>query len=254
MKIENIKQVVTDFGNYGIIDFENDNKDKLRGLFSGSFFQSVTYKDNRKFELTSDFFKCFNIPFINGNYHNTLLLGGGCYTYPKYYISHYLDKLMTVVEIDKKLTEIAYEYFYLKELYETFDKNKKRLRTINDDALHYISHSQDKYDVIIIDLFKDNIFVKEIFNENILNKLNALLNDNGFIFINTIISNEEDKDILCKIEAYYKTRYPYVKVVTLKLNENESNNYFILVSFKEIVLPNDIELYEKNSNHFKASR
>ena len=47
---------------------------------------------------------------------NTLLIGGAGYSYPKHYISKYIDKNMDVVEIDPMVTEIAKKYFYLDKL------------------------------------------------------------------------------------------------------------------------------------------
>jgi len=48
-----------------------------------------------------------------------LMIGGGAYTYPKFYLKNFPEKKIDVVEIDPELTELAKKYFYL----DTKNKN-----------------------------------------------------------------------------------------------------------------------------------
>lgn len=76
-----------------------------------------------------------------------LILGGGTFTLPEYLAREYPASKVTVVEIDPGLTQIAQDYFFFKQ--------PSNLRIINADARTYLSRTQDKYDIIITDIYND---------------------------------------------------------------------------------------------------
>lgn len=91
---------------------KQSNED-IRILNIDSGYESATYTDEDKiYELVFEYTKYYDLMFnANIEINNTLLIGGAGYSYPKYYISHYENKNMDVVEIDGDITEIAKKYF-----------------------------------------------------------------------------------------------------------------------------------------------
>lgn len=116
---------------------------------------------------------------------------------------------ITGVEIDKDVVEIANKYFKLNEI--------KNLELIVDDAFEFVLKTKDKYDLIIIDIFQDTTMPNFLFEDFFINRINFLLNVNGFILFNTMVINEKNRirnlDYKKKFSGNYSLRmYPKVEV------------------------------------------
>jgi spermidine synthase len=112
------------------------------------------------------------------------------------------------VEIDKDIITIANTYFNLKEI--------ENLEIIIDDAFEYVLKTKNKYDLIIIDIFQDTIMPNFLFEDFFINRINYLLNINGFILFNTMVINKENeernKNYKMKFNNNYSLRmYPKVE-------------------------------------------
>lgn len=115
---------------------------------------------------------------------------------------------ITGVEIDKEVVEIANKYFKLNEI--------KNLELIVDDAFEFVLKTKDKYDLIIIDIFQDTTMPNFLFEDFFINRINFLLNVDGFILFNTMVINEKNRirnlDYKKKFDANYSIRmYPKVE-------------------------------------------
>ncbi|GAB3722919.1 methyltransferase domain-containing protein [Flavobacterium koreense] len=115
---------------------------------------------------------------------------------------------ITGVEIDKDVVEIANKYFKLNEI--------KNLELIVDDAFEFVLKTKDKYDLIIIDIFQDTTMPNFLFEDFFINRINFLLNVDGFILFNTMVINEKNRirnlDYKKKFDANYSIRmYPKVE-------------------------------------------
>ena len=92
---------------------------------------------------------------------------------------------ITGVEIDAKIIEIAKQYFKIEEI--------KNLEIIIDDAFEYVLKTKSKYDLIIIDIFQDTKMPNFLFEDFFINRINFLLNKDGFILFNTMVISEQDR-------------------------------------------------------------
>ena len=116
---------------------------------------------------------------------------------------------ITGVEIDKEIVEIANQYFKLSEI--------KNLELIVDDAFEFVLKTKEKYDLIIIDIFQDTTMPNFLFEDFFINRINFLLNINGFILFNTMVINEKNRirnlDYKKKFSGNYSLRmYPKVEI------------------------------------------
>jgi spermidine synthase len=144
------------------------------------------------------------------NFENILILGvaGGSV------IKTLIDDIkfngkISGVEIDKEVIEIANKYFKLNEI--------KNLELIIDDAFEFVLKTKDKYDLIIIDIFQDTTMPNFLFEDFFINRINFLLNVNGFILFNTMVINENNRirniDYKKKFDSNYSIRmYPKVEM------------------------------------------
>ena len=116
---------------------------------------------------------------------------------------------ITGIEIDKEVLEIANKYFKLSEI--------KNLELIIDDAFEFVLKTKSKYDLIVIDIFQDTTMPNFLFEDFFINRINFLLNTDGFILFNTMVINEKDRirnlEYKRKFNGNYSLRmYPKVEV------------------------------------------
>lgn len=115
---------------------------------------------------------------------------------------------ITGVEIDGAIIEIANEYFKLDQI--------PSLEIIHDDAFEFVLKTKKHYDLIIIDIFQDTTMPNFLFEDFFIQRINSLLNTNGFILFNTMVIVEKDRlrnlDYRKKFSGNYSLRmYPKVE-------------------------------------------
>ena len=180
---------------YGRVLIYNGIRDGelIRILNIDSGYESATYVDEEKCnELIFEYTKLYDLMFeADINIKNTLLIGGAGYSYPKYYISHYEDKNIDVVEIDGKITEIAKKYFFLDKLIKDYNlEENKRLNLITEDGRTYLNQNEKKYDAILNDAFSGNSPAKTLTTIEAVQKIKGSLIENGLYLTNIISSLE----------------------------------------------------------------
>lgn len=116
---------------------------------------------------------------------------------------------ITGVEIDPAAIEIANKYFGLDKI--------ENLEIVIDDAFEFVLKTKEKYDLIIIDIFQDTQMPNFLFEEFFIDRINFLLNVNGFILFNTMTLNKKhfdrNKEYRTKFDSNYSVRmYPKVEV------------------------------------------
>ncbi|UGS24826.1 spermidine synthase [Flavobacterium channae] len=116
---------------------------------------------------------------------------------------------ITGVEIDADVIELATKYFGL--------GNYTNVSIVNDDAFEFVLKTKEKYDLIIIDIFQDTTMPNFLFEDFFINRINFLLNVNGFILFNTMVLGYQDRrrnvDYKNKFDSNYSVRlYPKIEV------------------------------------------
>ena len=116
---------------------------------------------------------------------------------------------ITGVEIDADVIELAKKYFGL--------GSYNNVSIVNDDAFEFVLKTKEKYDLIIIDIFQDTTMPNFLFEDFFINRINFLLNVNGFILFNTMILDYQDRrrnvDYKNKFDTNYSVRlYPKIEV------------------------------------------
>lgn len=106
---------------------------------------------------------------------------------------------ITGVEIDPAVTEIANTYFGLDTV--------PNLTLIIDDAFEFVLKTKEKYDLIIIDIFQDTEMPTFLFQEFFINRINFLLNVNGFILFNTMTLTNDHKERNLKYRLKFNSDY-----------------------------------------------
>ncbi|MEY4010938.1 MAG: hypothetical protein RIT22_62 [Bacteroidota bacterium] len=88
------------------------------------------------------------------------------------------------VEIDPEIIKIANSYFQLNQI--------PNLSLLNTDAFEFVLQANDKYDLIIVDIFQDTKMPSFLFENFFTQRLCALLQEKGCILFNTMVLSEKD--------------------------------------------------------------
>jgi spermidine synthase len=133
-------------------------------------------------------------------FNNVLLLGVAGGSVVKTLVDEIKFKgEITGVEIDPKVIELANTYFGLDEI--------SNLKVVIDDAFEFVLKTKEKYDLIIIDIFQDTAMPNFLFRDFFINRINFLLNVNGFILFNTMTLTESDKERNLKYRSKFTEEY-----------------------------------------------
>ena len=116
---------------------------------------------------------------------------------------------ITGVEIDQDIIDIANSYFQLDKI--------PNLEIVVVDAFEYVLKTKLKYDLIIIDIFQDTMMPNFLFEDFFIQRINSLLNLNGFILFNTMVINQkqEERNLIYKSKFggdYSLRMYPKVEI------------------------------------------
>ena len=213
----------------------------IRGLIYNNSIQSLMYiHEANKYKLPHRQLYLYDLPNdINPKGKDYLVLGGGALSYPRYYISHYKEKNMDVVELNKQVIDINKEYFYLDELINEFDSNHERLNIIVDDAIKYIDKCNKKYDYILIDIFDGDNPLPSIYSNESINNIKRIINEDSIVLINYIINDTSIKqlDLLRKMINSFN----YNKIISIDTLNNlltKSGNIVVVLSDKKFKIPN----------------
>lgn len=140
------------------------------------------------------------------NAKNILLLGvaGGSVIQTLVNDFNFKGKI-TGVDIDEEIIEIGKLYFDL----DTFEN----LEIIISDAEVFVKNNADKYELIIIDIFQDNVMPDFLFEVSFINNLKKRLGHNGNILFNTIVFDRNDVERNKKYENLVTIKFKhYAKI------------------------------------------
>lgn len=115
------------------------------------------------------------------------------------------SKKITGVELDQEIIHIANSYFNLDKI--------PNFKCVIADAEKFVQSDTNRYDLIIIDIFKDTEMPEFLFQESFINNNKQLLNKNGYILFNTMHLNRNSKNTIDKYLLYFDSNSYNKKVL-----------------------------------------
>lgn len=170
-------------------------------------FLEVVYKDGRYqlnsananysygglYELFKLVFKSITIDWENVNSLLILGFGTGCIV-PL--IQKYKSNTCIVgVEIDEKVIELGLKYFNVEKLENT--------RVICDNAYSFVTGTNEKFDLIVIDVFVNLNVPREVETKGFLLAVKNILNTNGQVIFNKLTPNKSYKKQIPELKQMY---------------------------------------------------
>lgn len=184
-------------------------------------------------ELVFEYTKYYHLAkYLNPNFKDTLMIGGGGFSFPKNFLITYPQATIDVVEIDPTVTEIAKKYFYLKD--------DPRLKIYNEDGRVFLNKNQKKYDAIFGDAFSSHYSIPyQLTTREAVQKKYDLLTDRGFVILNTIssITGEKGKFLRAEVTTY-KSIFPQVYLFPVNNaadGDTVQNVILVATKFPEII-------------------
>ena len=235
-----IKDLDSEYSRIWVTNITSANGTKFKTLRVDTGLES--YMNEKTGEMGAKYLTYYDLfEYYNKKANNTLMIGGAAYTYPKHYLKKYEDKKIDVVEIDKKMTQIAQEEFGL-------DLNNPNLKIYHQDGRSYLNYSKVKYDTILIDAFKGLNVPFELTTYEAMCKARDMLNEDGLVITNIISSLEGEQAKFIQHEyATYKAVFDDVKVFAVKTPDKTQTQNLILIGIQghpEI----NVEKYEEYKN------
>lgn len=113
------------------------NEERMRLLLVDGAMQSAQYLDPLlEDELAFEYMREFEWAFrLHPGARRVLLIGGGGFAYPRFFLKHYPEKSIDVIELSPTIVEIAREYFGLRTLEAQYPD---RLRVIVGEGHRYL--------------------------------------------------------------------------------------------------------------------
>lgn len=191
-----------------------------RSLLVNNTGQTTSDLDNLDYDLW-DF--AYFFPAITSNLppkSKVLLMGLGGGTLVKQFNRLKFD--VEVVEIDKRVRDVAIEFFKL----------DPRTKITIDDARHFLISSNNKFDVITFDMFLSETPPAHLFTTESFNIAKNRLTDNGFLLINFygFLTGDLGRPSRSVIKTLLDCNYKVKLVVTP--SDNEMSRNLIIVAAK----------------------
>lgn len=139
--------------------------------------QSATTHDHKP-ELLFDYNQRFLEMIQSINPQKILVIGGGGFMLPTAAFQLFTNLEIDVVEIDRLLVELAYEFFNL--------PTDPRLNVHLGDGLEFLKRTNQRYDMIIIDAFSGRNVPLHLINSHATAQYKRHLNRSGILAINII--------------------------------------------------------------------
>lgn len=114
-----------------------------------------------------------------------LLLGTAAGSLLHFLRYHYPAAAMTAVDFDSELIERMLDL----KILPTADE---KLSYVHDDAAHFIEHCQDRFDLVLVDIFAGAQSPRWLLEKSSLDLLHRLLTDSGAVVFNLLIDSDHD--------------------------------------------------------------
>jgi spermidine synthase len=230
-----VYQKETPYSHLDVVD-----SDHKRALFLDGNIHTIMNKDDPTELLI--YTKYFPLGFVfNPAAKKVLFVGGGGFSGPKYFLKTYPNVAVDVVEIDPLVIDVAKKYF-------SVNGSNVRLKIYNEDARNFLSRTNQKYDIIVLDAYSKNYVPFHLMTLEYFQLLyNRLTTPNGVIVSNQLGSLDQGQDTSKLYRAEYKTMsqvFSSSAVYAFPLDIGNSDNVqnIMLVAVKDP----DVTYYSSN--------
>lgn len=154
---------------------------------------------------------------------NTLFIGGGGYTFPRYVEAKYPGSHIDVIEIDPDVTKVAYDHLGLRA--------DTRIKTFNEDGRMFFDNNKVgvKYDLVLGDAFNDLSIPYHLTTYEFHEKIKQVLEPDGYYIVNVIDNYKKGEFLRAYINTLKKTfKHVYLFGLGAAWELEGSSTYIVL--------------------------
>lgn len=172
----------TPYGRVQVADTIIDDDAVSFLMVDGQMESAMYLDDEKKYDLIFPYMQKLSYAFtVNPDIHDVFLIGGGGFSYPKYYLQKYKTRDITVAEISDDIIAVSQKYFGLDEL----DIEKRsHLHIIREDGFQWMRENPHRFDLVINDAFTGSEEIGR--DEENTELIREHLTDNGILMINGV--------------------------------------------------------------------
>jgi spermidine synthase len=164
---------------------------------------------------------------------NILLIGQGGGSLAKFYLKHFPDCQLDVVELRQKVVDVSQRFFHVPQA-------NPRLHFYIADASQFLRQNDTKkYDLIVVDAFTEQGLAESVHHSDFFQNCRAQLTDSGMLCINIWTNHETSYRALLHQLAQY---FPKTSIFQIPVRERGNS---ILMATPEEQLPCDEEIEQK---------
>lgn len=211
---------------------DGSNPEEPRSLYIDNLVHSRVHVEDPLFN--DDHAQYYGLMhLLNPDVKNVYHIGGGAFSYPRYYSNRFPEKKMTISEINPKLEDIAREYF-------DFSPNSN-IEITNTDGRVFLEETEQVFDSIVVDAFGGYSVPAHLttleFISLAFDKTNSV---NGSVIMNIpSVASGEGSEFLQSQYLTYKQVFPYVELFLVRDKEKpEMFQSTVLVASKVSLFSN----------------
>jgi spermidine synthase len=159
----------------------DDSSKRLHAMVLDNLVHSFVDLDNPKhleYRYEQLYAEVFRWKFPLKSKFNSLTIGGGGYTFPRYMEAVYPNAEIDVVELDPEVTHVTHAYLGL--------PLSTRIRSYNMDGRWYVKNSAAVYDMVFLDVFNDLSVPSHLTTYEFALELKRIMKPNGILLANII--------------------------------------------------------------------
>lgn len=220
-----LRDIDTEYSRIQVFRTKDPTGRLMRAMATDPYFiQSAAFLDSDDLALRYAPFYHLLRHFRPG-FRETLMIGGAGYAFPREYLRTYPTATIDVVEIDPQMTEIARDYFRLKD--------DPRMSIRHEDGRVFLNQAETaKYDAVLLDAFGSLFTIPfQLTTIESVRHVSRVLDDDGVAIFNIGASIRGDTSNFFQAElATYRAVFPnvYVFKVNLDYADERTQNLMIV--------------------------
>lgn len=179
-----------------------------------------------------------------------LMIGGGAYTIPRTLLAEDPSLTIDVVEIEPVLYELAQQYFEVPD--------SSRLHNHVSDARAFLNRTEERYDVVIADVFQTGHFIPpHLSTKEFFTSIREVLSEDGVFIINLIGTvGENELTLTGSLIKTIRSVFPGLQVYNASSHEQALRNLVVIATCddKPVLLPSDFIIDLKNGGAVPATQ
>jgi spermidine synthase len=159
----------------------SDGKTPLKLLILDNLVHSYVRPDDPlhiEYKYEKIYSEVLNWKLHKNDSFQSLTIGGGGYTFPRYMEAFYPNARIDVVEIDPQVTQTAYDHLGL--------HRATRIRSYNTDGRWFVMNCGERYDIVFIDAYNDLSIPYHLTTREFARMVGNILKPDGIVLTNII--------------------------------------------------------------------